>query len=137
MFQHYVAIDCSVLGNMIPCGSVCVPTANRGTTETCVHLGGNCDIDVDECASNPCQNGATCTESNVDPTVSFHAYQCTCVAGFAKGVCEYDFISEYTTECTVMESDDNPGEERLSGNCDIDVDECSSFPCQNGATCTE
>ena len=26
-------------------------------------LRGNCDIDVDECASSPCQNGATCTES--------------------------------------------------------------------------
>ena len=80
-----------------------------------VGLSGNCDIDVDECKSNPCKNGATCTESTVESTVSFHAYQCTCVAGFANGVCEYlknpkaklaygnDFIKEYTTECTVME----------------------------------
>ena len=66
-------------------------------------LSGNCDIDVIECASSPCQNGATCTESTVESSVSFHAYQCTCVAGFANGVCEYDFISEYTAECTVME----------------------------------
>merc|ERR1712093_898898 len=74
-------------------------------------LSGNCDIDVIECASSPCQNGATCTESTVESSVSFHAYQCTCVAGFANGVCEYDFISEYTAECTVMESDDNSGAE--------------------------
>jgi hypothetical protein len=66
--------------------------------------GGNCDIDVDECASSPCANGATCTESAVESAVSFHAYQCTCVAGFANGVCEYDFIAEFETECTVVES---------------------------------
>merc|ERR1711995_187282 len=67
-------------------------------------LGGNCDIDVDECASSPCANGATCTESAVESEVSFHTYQCTCVAGFANGVCEYDYITEFETECTVMES---------------------------------
>jgi len=55
------------------------------------------------------------------------------VAGFTNGVCEYDFISEFTAQCTVMQSDDNA---TLSGNCDIDVDECSSQPCQNGAVCS-
>ena len=82
-------------------------------------LAGNCDLDVDECDSSPCQNGATCTESSVESTVSFHAYQCTCVAGFANGVCEYDgdvrdredppygFIVEYASECDVQESNGN------------------------------
>ena len=74
------------------------------TSECSRATGNNCDIDVDECASSPCQNGATCTESTVEADVSFHAYQCTCVAGFANGVCEYDFIGEFTRECTVMES---------------------------------
>ena len=79
-------------------------------------LAGNCDLDVDECDSSPCQNGATCSESSVESSVSFHAYQCTCVAGFANGVCEYDgdvrdredppygFIVEYASECDVQES---------------------------------
>ena len=80
-------------------------------------IGGNCDIDVDECASSPCQNGATCTDSTTEPTVSLHAYQCTCVAGFANGVCDYDFITEYTTECTAVERGDNPGEGRRGGHC--------------------
>ena len=31
------------------------------------------------------------------------------VAGFANGVCEYDFITEYNRECTVMESNDGTG----------------------------
>eukprot|EP01050_Picozoa_sp_SAG11_P008191 SAG11_NODE_709_length_7645_cov_51.686059_2_plen_1938_part_01 len=94
---------------------------------------GVCDIDVDECLSNPCRNGATCTES-VEAAVSLHSYQCTCVAGFANGFCEYDYNAEYTAECTVFESNENATH---SGNCDVDVDECLSSPCDNGATCSE
>ena len=37
------------------------------------------------------------------------------------------FVLEYTAECTVSESSANAS---LSGNCDIDVDECASVPCQ-------
>ena len=146
--------------------------------------GGNCDVDVDECASDPCQNDATCTDSTDDRSISFHAYRCTCKDGFANGVCEYDFITEYTASCSVSESsgaagvDDEswsdvngngcerwggstaenmlpcalagamPGADGRTaadaccacqpagpsvGNCDIDVEECASDPCQNGA----
>ena len=71
----------------------------------------------------------------------------------------YGFIIEYVSECRVRESDDNTvdpelnmapdecvdkmvyhveaDETRLAGNCDIDVNECDSSPCQNGATCTD
>ena len=114
--------------------------ANRNSTK----LTGNCDIDVDECKSFPCKNGATCTDSTTESAVSYHAYQCTCVAGFANGVCEYkknpkekspnkdhDFIKEYKTQCTVKESMANPKNVKLGGNCDIDVNECASKPCKN------
>ena len=78
-------------------------------------LGGNCDIDVDECASEPCKNDADCTDSAVDSDVSFHTYRCSCVAGFANGLCQNYLdrnadlphrtpYAEYETECTVMES---------------------------------
>ena len=97
-------------------------------------LRGNSDIDVDECASRPCANGATCPESAVESEVSFHTRQCTCVAEFANGVWEYDFITEFETECTVMESSQT---EALGGNCDIHVDGCASSPCANGATCMD
>ena len=63
-------------------------------------LGGDCDIDVDVSASSPCVDGAACTESAVESEVSFHTYWCTCVAAFANGVCECDYITEFETECT-------------------------------------
>jgi hypothetical protein len=59
-----------------------------------VHLNGNCGIEVDAGASSPRANGATCTVSGVESEASFHANQYTCVAGFANGVCVYDFIAE-------------------------------------------
>ena len=99
-----------------------------------LQVGGVSDVDVDECLSGPCQNGATCTESAVKSSVSFHAHQCTCMAGFANGWCEYDFISVYGTACAVVASSADAG---FSGNCDVDVDECASSPCVNGATCSE
>ena len=59
-------------------------------------------IDVDECSSSPCQNGATCTESSVESSVSFHAYQCTCVAGFANGVCEISMFLHLDMRVSAM-----------------------------------
>jgi len=97
-------------------------------------LTGNCDIDVDECASKPCKNGATCFDSTDNSSISFDAYQCTCKAGFANGVCKYKFIEEYTTECSVT---DSRASQSLSGNCDISVNECASNPCENGGVCRE
>merc|ERR1711865_1081214 len=97
-------------------------------------LSGNCDVDVNECASKPCKNGATCSQSTTESKVSIDTYQCTCKPGYSNGWCEYDYISEVTASCTVFESDDS---KTLSGNCDVDVNECASKPCKNGATCSQ
>ena len=37
--------------------------------------------DIDECSSNPCQNGATCTDD-------VNSYTCGCVAGYTGVLCE-------------------------------------------------
>ena len=37
--------------------------------------------DIDECASNPCENAATCNDA-------VNGYTCTCVAGFTGVHCE-------------------------------------------------
>ncbi|MGB0592527.1 MAG: EGF domain-containing protein [Myxococcota bacterium] len=42
-----------------------------------------CEVDIDECAGDPCQNGGTCT----DGVASF---VCECTAGFEGAVCELD-----------------------------------------------
>ena len=95
---------------------------------------GNCDVDVNECASKPCANKATCTESSTQSAVSVGAYRCTCKAGYANGMCGYGGIAAYATQCSVRESVQNI---TLSGNCDVDVDECASKPCANGAVCKD
>lgn len=107
------------------------PSVNSTNTTL---LTGNCDIDVDECKSNPCKNGAICTESSVDATISPNSYRCSCAPGYANGVCNYSYINEYKTECTVAESTHVSS---MSGNCDVDVDECKSSPCLNGGLCSE
>ena len=37
--------------------------------------------DINECSSNPCQNGGTCTDG-------FNSFSCACVAGYAGNNCE-------------------------------------------------
>ena len=38
-------------------------------------------VDVDECASSPCQNGGTCTDD-------VNGYKCVCVEGYTDDNCE-------------------------------------------------
>jgi hypothetical protein len=83
-------------------------------------ISGTCDVDVNECASNPCANNATCSDSTANnATVPPHAFSCTCLPGYANGLCAYDFIYQYATQCTVA----------TGGTCDVEVDECASSPC--------
>ena len=92
-------------------------------------VGGRCDVDVDECASQPCENSARCV-SNTDPLNGTLAepgtYFCLCVPGYANGVCDYDNIAEYDSDCNLHDS-----------ICDLDMDECRSFPCVNSAPCED
>ncbi|XP_048244522.1 uncharacterized protein LOC125376752 [Haliotis rufescens] len=61
---------------------------SNGSTFECIcivgYTGRLCDLDVDECLSNPCQNGATCVTSNL----YLNFYYCPCVTGFSGTNCE-------------------------------------------------
>ena len=42
-------------------------------------------IDIDECSSNPCENGGTCIDGD-------NWYMCDCPTGFNGGNCESKFL---------------------------------------------
>ncbi|XP_053397800.1 neurogenic locus notch homolog protein 1-like isoform X1 [Mercenaria mercenaria] len=94
--------------------------------------------EIDECASNPCENGGTCVDA-------LNSYSCNCVAGYMDTNCETDInecagnpcqnggtctdgINSYTCACVAG----------FDGNdCENNINECSSNPCQNGGTCLD
>ena len=119
-------------------------------------------LDIDDCESKPCLNGATC----VDGTNSYH---CQCPVGFTGKDCEHS--KEWPSnvvggewgwdgergwgEGTGWGEGEGEGKAewkekgsdnwtkyiiiaKLIGNLFvIDIDECSSSPCKHGATCVD
>jgi Notch-like protein len=92
---------------LFPAEDMCVPRPPVDAYQ-CMCLIGftglHCEIDVNECASAPCQNSASCTESGTDVAVVPGGYRCTCVAGYANGFCPDNPIAEYEVSCGVEHS---------------------------------
>ncbi|XP_060571839.1 fibropellin-3-like isoform X2 [Ruditapes philippinarum] len=132
------------------------------------HSGKKCDAEIDECSTNPCENGGTCIDE-------YNAFHCNCTEGFVGRRCQipvkslppvhvegcppddescetdstpiihYD-ICEINVPChngAICRSWDNDRYscDCLSGftgsNCETDIDECMSSPCQNGGACID
>ena len=64
------------------------------------------------------------------------AYACACVDGYASGQCAYDeIVPQFADLCD--RSSLVVGLPAGAGNCEVDVDECASDPCQNQQPCLE
>ena len=66
-------------------------------------------VEFNECASNPCENDASCAETDVPPEASMaeQLFVCTCMPGW------------------------------MGNTCGVDIDECASIPCQNSGACKD
>ncbi|XP_078377928.1 uncharacterized protein LOC144661095 [Oculina patagonica] len=92
---------------------------------------------VDECASSPCKNGASCKTTE-------DGYSCQpCPAGWKGKNCDEDINECEASPCKNGATCENqPGGYScscMSGytgqNCEQDINECANDPCLNGATC--
>ena len=54
--------------------------------------GKHCEIDVDECLSNPCENGAECVNGK-------DSYKCICPAGYQGERCSVSSLSDCLYIC--------------------------------------
>jgi hypothetical protein len=96
-----------------------------------------CYVTPDHCAPNPCQNGATCTNSAT-------GYTCACAPGYTGTNCQTlinncapnpcqnggtctNGVNSFTCACV-------PG--YTGTTCQTLIDNCAPNPCQNGGTCT-
>ncbi|CAG5861826.1 unnamed protein product [Menidia menidia] len=135
----------SVCPHLRPClnGGQCIDdciTGNPSFTCSCLagFTGRRCQIDVDECASNPCQNEGTCKDQ-------INSFTCECRPGYTGIHCETDI-----DECEDRPCLNNASCVQGTGSftcvcvpgytgvlCETDINECESQPCLNGGKCID
>ncbi|XP_060928675.1 delta-like protein C [Limanda limanda] len=139
----YCDQDLNYCTNHRPCrnGASCTNTGEGSYTCACPpgFTGKNCEIETNECDSNPCKNGGSCKDL-------VNEYSCACPQGFYGKNCEVSAMKCADGPCF------NGGtcEENLDGgyschcppgftgsNCEKRNDRCSSDPCANGAQCLD
>ncbi|KAG8508280.1 Sushi, nidogen and EGF-like domain-containing protein 1 [Galemys pyrenaicus] len=119
----------SVCLTLRPCrnGAKCIDdcvTGNPSYSCSCLSgfTGRQCQLDVDECASQPCRNGGTCTPGP-------RGFSCQCPAGFGGPTCE----AGPGTHGAGLPLTGGP--RCLSAGSTPEPDTCLSAPCQNGGAC--
>uniref|UniRef100_A0A8D2ZIQ1 Sushi, nidogen and EGF-like domains 1 n=1 Tax=Scophthalmus maximus TaxID=52904 RepID=A0A8D2ZIQ1_SCOMX len=135
----------SVCPHLRPClnGGQCIDdciTGNPSFTCSCLagFTGRRCQIDVNECASHPCQNGGTCKDQ-------INGFICQCPPGYTGMLCETDI-----DECKERPCLNNASCVQGTGSftcvcepgytgalCETDINECESQPCLNGGECID
>lgn len=101
--------------------------------------GRRCEIDIDDCESQPCQHGGQCKDE-------LGGFRCNCTStGFTGNYCEINIDEcaplpcKNNGTCTDRINDYQCG--CIAGyagkNCEVDIDECESSPCQYNGKCLE
>ncbi|KAM6956330.1 protein eyes shut homolog [Aplochiton taeniatus] len=100
-----------------------------------------CSENVNDCLSWPCQNGGSCLDLLND-------YICHCPFGFEEKDCSKDvdlcslgICQEHSLKCTETKNGQNVTcicEKGFGGAfCEVNLNECESMPCRNGAVCVD
>lgn len=106
------------------------------------YTGENCSLNIDECVSEPCQNGGQCEDR-------VNGYICVCADGYKGVECEVDIdecesspcqnggvckdlVGDYECHC-----EETTGGLRTWGGrqCAVELLGCLNHQCKNGATC--
>ncbi|NXN89949.1 SNED1 protein, partial [Bombycilla garrulus] len=135
----------SVCLTLRPClnGGKCIEdciTGNPSYTCSCLagFTGKRCHVDVDECLSHPCQNGATCLNGA-------GRFTCRCPPGFRGNSCETvespceNRVCQNGGSCQVVNTTAAClCQSGYTGvDCQTEVNECESSPCLNGGHCID
>ncbi|KTF83165.1 hypothetical protein cypCar_00027824 [Cyprinus carpio] len=103
-----------------------------------LHLGPNCQTNINECASNPCLNQGSC----IDDVAGF---KCNCMLPYTGEVCESVLAPCAPRHCknggVCRESEDFQSFSCAcpagwqGQTCEVDINECVRNPCTNGGVC--
>jgi hypothetical protein len=122
--------------------NILVSPPKRSLTSTkCVCLcklgftGERCDINIDDCKANPCQNDAIC----IDHVAS---YECKCPLGYDGPNCEKKVMKCALNPCNNGTCEETGGKINCTCDrgytgefCDQLIDKCKPNPCENGGIC--
>ena len=98
-------------------------------------MGQNCDQNVNDCAVDPCLNGASCIDQ-------IDGFSCQCQPGFDGSRCEININECLSNPCVHGDCQDGINgytcrcpPQFMGQNCDQDYDPCVNNTCQNGGVC--
>uniref|UniRef100_A0A8C3NKF6 Slit guidance ligand 2 n=1 Tax=Geospiza parvula TaxID=87175 RepID=A0A8C3NKF6_GEOPR len=94
--------------------------------------GENCEVNVDDCEDNDCENNSTCVDG-------INNYTCLCPPEYTgrsiRESMDNSRIPSRRFALLFYRCDCTPG--YVGEHCDIDFDDCQDNKCKNGAQCTD